>query len=102
LVRDTTKPINKGKLIAGKTRRFDEPDGSFKVRYHATYVVSFDAKTGVYTLNTGGWHTMTTAKRITEALPAGWHVSRRNWILYLFRPNEEPLQLSDEPMEVQA
>jgi hypothetical protein len=102
LVRDTATPVNKGKLIATKTRRFDEPDGSFRVRYHATYVVSYDAKTNTYTLDTGGWHTMTTAKRMTEALPHGWFVARRNWILYLFQAGKVPIQLTDGPMEVPA
>jgi hypothetical protein len=87
LVRDTDAPVNKGKLIAHKTRKFEEPDGSWRVRYHATDVVSYNAKTHTYTLNTGGWNTMTTAKRMTEHLPSGYYVFRKNWVLYVHTPN---------------
>jgi hypothetical protein len=104
LIRDHDyKPTRaeRGKLIARATRRFEEPDGSFRVRYHATVVTAYDAKRDVYTLNTGGWNTMTTGKRMTDALPAGWYVYRRNWIMYLHRPGADDVEIKDG-MEVQA
>lgn len=82
LVRDPAKPVNKGKAAGVKTRLFTEPDGSFRVRYHATDVISWNAATDKYTLNSGGWHTMTTAKRMNEYLPSyRGYVCRRNWEL---------------------
>lgn len=89
------KPVNKGRVVGHKTRRFDEPDGSFRVRYHATDVIAYNAATGRYTLNTGGWNTMTTAKRINEYLPSGCYVYRRNWIMYLHRPGRADVELKD-------
>lgn len=84
----------RGKLIHKATRRWDYPDGSFKVRYHATDVISFDAKTGKYTLNTGGWNTMTTSKRMSEALPSGYYTYRRDWVMYVHTPDGD-LELKD-------
>lgn len=94
LVRDTGTPIIKGKLIGHKTRKFTEPDGSWRVRYHATDVVRYDAKTGKYTLNTGGWNTLTTSKRMSEALPAGYYTYRRNWVMYVHTPDGD-LEIKD-------
>lgn len=102
LARDPDTPVNKGKLVATKTRLFEEDDGSFRLRYHATYVVSYDAKRKVFTLNTGGWHTMTTAKRMNDYLPSGWRVNRRDWKLRLNRPGEDEITLSDSAMEFAA
>lgn len=79
---------DRGKLIAKATRRWDLPDGSFRVRYHATTVIAYDAARGVYTLNTGGWATMTTAKRINEYLPRDrGYVYRKNWVMMLHTPD---------------
>jgi hypothetical protein len=83
IVRDKStpaKPVNKGKLIAGKTRKFTEDDGSWRVRYHATDVVIYDAnKQPHYTLNSGGWLTKTTKERINTALPSGYWISQKNF-----------------------
>lgn len=98
LVRDAEAKINKGKLIGHKTRKFTEDNGDWRVRYHATDVISYNAKTGKYTLNTGGWNTMTTSKRMTDHLPTGYYVYRRNWIMYVHTPDGD-LELKDE-MEV--
>lgn len=99
LVRDKNyKPTKqeRGKLIAKATRRWDYLDGSFRVRYHATDVIIYDAnKQPHYTLNTGGWATMTTARRITDALPSGWYVYRKNWVMYLHRTGLDDVELTD-------
>lgn len=95
LVRDSeTAPI-KGRVIAHKTRLFETPTGNWRVQYHATDVVSYNAETGKYKLDTGGWATMTTSKRMTEALPNGWYVYRRNWIMYLHRPDFDDVEITD-------
>lgn len=87
LARDASvKPV-RGKTIAHKTKHFEEANGDWRVRYHATDVISYNAKTGKYTLNTGGWATMTTSKRMTEYLPAGYHVYRKNWVMYVSTPD---------------
>lgn len=90
------EPVNKGRVVGHKTRRFDYPDGSWKVRYHATDVVAYDAATGKYKLDSGGWNTMTTAKRMSEYLPSGYHVYRHKWELYLRRPNSPHKWGADE------
>lgn len=91
LARDPeAKPANRGRIVAHKTRLFEEADGSFRVRYHATDVISYAAATDKYTLNTGGWATMTTAKRINEYLPRGrGYVYRKNWVMYVHSPDVE-------------
>lgn len=102
LVRDESTPINRGKAIAKATRRFDEPDGSWRVRYHATDVIKYDAKRDTYTFNTGGHNTMTTGRRMTDALPAGWYVYRRDWVMYVHTPgNDNDLEIQDG-MELHA
>ena len=83
------KPADKPKsrVIAHKTRRIEYPNGDWAIQYHATKVVQYNAATGKYTLDTGGWNTMTTSKRMTEHLPAGYYVYRRNWIMYVHTPD---------------
>lgn len=59
------------------------PDGGRALRYHATDVVT--VRDGVVTLNSGGWRTSTTKKRINSALPAGWYLyqSAFEWFIRL-------------------
>lgn len=101
LVRDPDTPINRGKPAGKATRRFDEPDGSWRLRYHATDVVRYDAGRKVYTLDTGGYNTMTTGRRMDSVLPGGWYTYRRNWVMYLHRPGEDDVEIKDG-MEVPA
>lgn len=103
LVRDKTSAVDyKTKTIAHKTKRYEYDNGNWSVRYHATHVVSYNAATDRYTLDTGGWNTMTTSKRMSEALPEGWHVYRKNWVMYLHRPGEQPDIEIQDGMEVLA
>lgn len=96
LIRDKTVAVDyKTKTIAHKTKRYEYDNGNWSVRYHATHVVSYNAATGRYTLDTGGWNTMTTAKRMTDALPDGWHVYRHNWVMMLHRPGEADIEIQD-------
>lgn len=92
---------NNGKLIGHKTRRYDYSNGDFAVRYHKTWVVKYRHATRSYRLDTGGWNTITTAKRMTEALPDGWYVYRKNWVMYLHRPGRDDVALKDG-MEVKS
>jgi len=57
------------------------PDG-FALRYHATDVVTA-RNDGTVTLNSGGWRTATTKKRINAYLPAGWSLFQSNFEWFL-------------------
>lgn len=50
------------------------------IKYHATDVVTFH-KDDTATLKTGGWHTVTTKRRMAQHVPAaGIHQSRHEWM----------------------
>jgi hypothetical protein len=95
LVKEKDVAPLKGKTIALKTKRYELPGGGWRVQYHATDVVTYNAETDKYTLNTGGWATMTTAKRMNDALPAGWHVYRKNWVMYVHVPGQDDREIKD-------
>lgn len=56
------------------------PGGCFGVRLHNTVVVRI-FPTGVYSLHTGGWQTVTTKDRINAYAPARVHARKRKWYL---------------------
>lgn len=87
IVRDNKQKIDNGKPYGHRTRIFIDPDGSYKVRYHATFVVEYNAKTSTYTLNSGGWLTRTTKDRINRKLPVGYYIQQRNFEWYLVTPH---------------
>lgn len=96
LVRDpdhVPSPALRGKIVAHKTRRFELPNGGWRVRYHATDVIAYDGA-GVYTLNSGGWLTTTTKKRINEYLPSGYWISQKQFAWTLNTPTG-PLEFND-------
>lgn len=98
LIRDPEhNPANepKRKRIAHKTYKIEYPDGSWAVQYHATKVVEYNAKTGKYKLDTGGWNTMTTSKRMNEHLPGGYRVYRKNWVMRVVTPELGDVELID-------
>lgn len=97
LIRDpeTAKAAPKSRVIAHKTRKIEYPDGSWAVQYHATKVVEYNAKTGKYKLDTGGWNTMTTSKRMNEHLPGGYRVYRKNWAMRVVTPELGDVELID-------
>lgn len=57
--------------------------GSIAVVLHHTHVVTLTPR--YITLNTGGWHTVTTKDCLNRFLPAGWYVSQKKgeWFLEL-------------------
>lgn len=70
-----------------------EFDGeTYWVRYHNTRVVGIH-KDGSYTLNTGGWHTMTTKARIREYSP--FNVYSECGVLGVFRSSSFYGELKD-------
>ena len=55
-------------------------NGSQCVRYHATLIARLDPN-GVVTLNTGGWHTVTTKRRMNECLRF-WGAENSHWQVF--------------------
>ena len=49
---------------------------------HDTVIVKRYGNT--YELNSGGWKTVTTKKRMNEVLPLGWHVYQEHSVWYLY------------------
>ena len=87
-----TQELNK----AVATKVFDLPTGETVVRYHATNVVVFNKNKIV--LNSGGWQTTTTKKRMnqaSEAFDLGFHVWQDNWGWLVGVPNGETVEFSD-------
>jgi hypothetical protein len=64
------------------------PEGLVGIRYHWTTVVLLTPD-GVMTLNTGGWRTPTTKKRINEYLPFGYRVFQKDYKWFLSLPSGE-------------
>lgn len=62
--------------IANNTFARDEANGDHIIRLHDTDIVIFHDD-GTVTLNSGGWRTVTTKRRINQLLPAGWGVVQR-------------------------
>lgn len=60
------------KIIARNTFRFTR-EGETVIRLHSTDIVT-KHKDGSVTLNSAGWKTVTTKKRMNGALPAGYHL----------------------------
>jgi len=56
-------------------------DGSYAVRLHATDVVTIHAD-GTFTLDTGGWYTVTTKDRINRYSPARVYSERGVWCVW--------------------
>ncbi len=89
LIKDEDVKINKGVRLANNTRKFIESDGSYTIRLHATDIITYDAKTNIYTLNSGGWDTMTTRARINEFLPCNIGIHRIKGVTYIRTPDKE-------------
>jgi hypothetical protein len=74
--------------LAGRDSRKVQPntyleklgDGQIGVRYHDTIVVRIHSD-GRYTLNTGGWKTVSTRDRICEYSNARIEIQRGNWFI---------------------
>ena len=73
------------KHIGVATTRTTYDDGSIELQYHST-VVAARVANGAITLNSGGWRTQTTRKRINAALDEwafGWRVYQKDFQWYL-------------------
>jgi len=68
-----------GKPIANNTRLFKRGN-DYAVRLHDTDVVTIHDD-DTYTLNTGGWRTVTTKERINRFSPASVYTDRKVWLV---------------------
>ena len=75
----------KQKMIGShKTTVFTDSDNFTRVVFHNTTVVGFDSETIV--LNTGGWETPTTKKRMNQTADQfnlGFRVFQKNWVWFV-------------------
>ena len=76
----TARSPENGKPLENNTRLFRLPNSHMAIRLHETDVVTISPD-NVYTLNTGGWRTVTTKDRINRYSPA--QVWQRNKIWYI-------------------
>ena len=82
---------------AHKTSVFTDDDNFTKVIYHSTCVVSFNRN--IIVLNTGGWYSCTTKKRMNQAseqFNLGYRVTKRKGIWYALYKGQELEFLSDK------
>jgi len=75
----TAKDGPSGKPLANNTRLHKRGD-DYAVRLHLTDVVTIH-RDGSYTLNSGGWQTITTKERINRFSPASVYSDRKTWLV---------------------
>lgn len=73
----------KGKPVAGHSRIVKDGDNVALV-LHTTAILTWH-RDGKMTLNTGGWYSATTKRRLNEFLPQGWNIKSRKgkWTLFM-------------------
>ena len=75
--------MNENRLSKATATSIRGDNGKVIIRYHATDVVTFDAYK--ITLDTGGWRTVTTKRRMNQASEAfglGYTVYQQSWDWY--------------------
>jgi len=73
-------------------------NGISRVTYHTTVIFEYDRNRGTVRLNSGGWQTATTKKRINQAfelfdLP--WRVYQENFVWRVVGPNGAGREFTD-------
>lgn len=87
---ESAKSKANGKPLASNTRLYQNDDGSYGIVYHRTEIVRIHAD-GTYTLNNGGWYTVTTKQRLNEYAPVS--IFQRKHVWYLASgANGKPMQ----------
>jgi len=71
-------------------------DGSIVIRYHATDILTYHGD-DTMTIDTGGWHTTTTAARYSNWLPRLWSVSNDRGAWNVWTPNGERTTSTYDP-----
>ena len=74
--------------LGNNTYGYIEADGSVSVELHGTKVVQFYPN-GVVKLNSGGWQTHTTKKRINQYSPVKVYQKNYKWYLFDGTPFED-------------
>src|ERR1035437_8148588 len=69
-----------GKPLENHTRLFQR-GSDYAVQFHATDVVTLH-RSGAYTLNSGGWRTVTTKARINQFGPVAVYSEKGLWLAY--------------------
>jgi hypothetical protein len=77
---ETARNKENGKPIANNTRLLKEGD-DFIIRLHRTDIVRINPE-NVYTVNTGGWQTVTTKERLNRYLPIDIYQEKHVWYYF--------------------
>jgi len=83
---ETARNKDAGKPLSGAATRLHKVGDNYAVRYHSTDVVTIHPD-GTYTLDLGGWNTLTTRKKMTEFSPA--RVSTKNHVAFVWWKNDD-------------
>jgi hypothetical protein len=69
-----------GRKLANNTYVEADSDGSIGVRFHNTRILTFHPE-GSFTVNTGGYRSVTTKQRLNALLPSGYRIfsERYTW-----------------------
>jgi hypothetical protein len=81
-------------MIGTHKTKISRDDGVIRVKYHNTDVVTYEPNRGTVTLNTGGYFTATTKKRMNQAAEhygLGFKVKQVDWTWYVELENKELL-----------
>lgn len=65
--------VTKSRVAASNTLEYYTADGARHIRLHDTDILTL-LPNGAFSINTGGWNTVTTRARLREFLPEGWSV----------------------------
>lgn len=76
------------RLAARNTLDYTLSDGTRKIMLHHTNILTFHPQGG-FTIDTGGWGTVTTRARLNEFLPGHWRVSTQKGVMCL---NDTPFR----------
>ncbi len=74
-----------GRKLAHNTFVEADQDGSLGVRFHLTRIITFHPD-GSFTVNTGGYRTVTTKQRLNALLPAGYGIHQVSYVWRIATP----------------
>jgi hypothetical protein len=81
--------VSWSRLVAKATIRMKFPDGTEKLKYHNTILVTISPD-GTITLNSGGYRTSTTKDRINQFSPVSVYQNKGIWYVGDKRNQDEP------------
>ncbi|MDE2096598.1 MAG: hypothetical protein KGL39_05070 [Patescibacteria group bacterium] len=77
-------PPPKARLAARNTLDYTDAAGVRRIRLHQTDILALRPD-GAFSIETGGWNSVTTRARLKEFLPKGWSVFTSKGVLHLRR-----------------